>query len=117
MWVIRWVLITALVLALVGFMGQNQDEMVDIKFFMWETPRMALAYALFLAFGVGVIVHMLIAVFRQLQLRSEIGRQKRQIRKLQEEIDQLRNLPIEEELFPDETGLSRPDTGSPETRH
>jgi len=109
MWIIRWVLVTALILALVGFMGQNQDEVVDIKFFIWETPPIALAYALFIAFGLGVVVHLLISIFRQFQLRSEIGRQKRQIRNLQDEIEQLRNLAIEEELFPSGSELPERD--------
>jgi hypothetical protein len=50
---------------------------------------------------------------RQFQLRAEIGRLKRQIRKLHEELEQLRNLAIEEELFP--ASLSESDTRGLET--
>ena len=47
MWIVRWVLITILILALVGFLGLNQDEIVDVNFFFWESPPIPLAYALF----------------------------------------------------------------------
>jgi uncharacterized integral membrane protein len=97
--IIRWALITLLLLALVGFMGQNQDELVDVKFFFWQTPRIELAYALFIAFGAGVILHMLFSMLKQIQLHAEISRLKKQIRRLHDELEQLRNLAIEEELF------------------
>lgn len=99
MWIIRWVLITLLILALVGFLGLNQDELVDVNFFFWETPPIALAYALFVAFAVGMVSQLLISVISQFQLRAEIGRQKRQIGKLQDELEKLRNLSIEEDVL------------------
>ncbi|RJP80213.1 MAG: LapA family protein [Candidatus Zixiibacteriota bacterium] len=118
MWVIRWILITILLLALVGFMGQNQDELVDIRFFAWESPDIELAYALFIAFVAGVFVHLLFSVVRQFQLQAEIGRLKRQIRKLHEEVESLRNLAIEEDLYPPNitdtpgSGYPQPEDGS-----
>jgi len=118
MWIIRWVFFTIVLLALVGFMGQNQDDVVIVKFFLWQTPQMKLAYAMFLAFGVGVVLTLLVSILRQFQLRAEIGRLKRQIRKLHDELEQLRNLAIEEELFPhplSDTSLSdlpKPEQGS-----
>ena len=118
MWIVRWVFITLILLALVGFMGQNQNDEVVIKFFLWRTPVLKLAYALFLAFGLGVLLTLLISILKQFQLRAEIGRLNRQIRKLHEELEQLRNLAIEEELFSPNlsdaslSGLPGPEAGS-----
>ncbi len=108
--IVRWILITVLLLALVSFMGQNQSKPVVIEFFTWESPKIPLAYALFIAFCLGVILHLLFSLLKQFQLQAEIRRHKRQIRKLYEELEQLRNLAIEEDLFP--ANLS--DTGSGE---
>ncbi len=99
MWIVRWVLITLLILILVGFLGLNQDEFVDVDFLFWESPQIALAYALFFAFALGMIIHLLISIMSQIQLRTEIGRKKREIRKLKDELEGLRNLSIEEELL------------------
>ena len=99
MWIIRWVLITIVILILVEFLGLNQDEFVDVDFLFWESLPIALAYDLFFAFAAGMVVHLLIAIFSQFQLRAEIGRQKRQVRKLQDELQKLRNLSLDEDLF------------------
>jgi uncharacterized integral membrane protein len=118
MWIIRWILITFFLLALVGFMGQNQNDQVSIKFFIWETRQIGLAYALFLAFGLGVVLHLLFSLLKQFQLQAEIGRLKRQIRKLHEELEQLRNLAIEEDLLSQQISESeyqtsaKPENGS-----
>lgn len=103
MWIIRWVLITILILVLVGFLGLNLGQDVIVDFLFWQSPPIPLAYALFVAFALGMIVHLLIAITRQFQLRAQIGRQKRQIRKLQDELEKLRNLSIEEELLTPES--------------
>ena len=100
MWIIRWIFFTAGLLALVSFMGQNQDDEVIVRFFVWHTPPLKLAYALFIAFGLGVFLYLVLSLLKQFQLRAEIGQLKRQIRKLHEELEQLRNLAIEEEIFP-----------------
>ena len=99
MWIIRWVLITIVILILVGFLGLNQDEFVDVDFLFWESPPIALAYALFFAFAAGMVVHLLISIFSQFQLRAEIGRQKREVRKLHDELQKLRNLSLDEDIF------------------
>ena len=36
MWIVRWVIITLIILALVGFLGLNQDELVDVR---WRAHR------------------------------------------------------------------------------
>ncbi len=100
MWIIRWVFVTILLLALVSFMGQNQDDKVVVHFFTWASPEIEVAYILFIAFGAGVLVHLLFSVLKQFQLQAQISKLKRQIRKLHSELEQLRNLAIEEELFP-----------------
>lgn len=105
MWIVRWVFITIILLALVGFMGQNQNDEVVIKFFLWQSPVLKLAYALFLAFGLGVLLTLLVSILKQFQLRAEIGRLNRQIRKLHEELEQLRNLAIEEALLAQPIGF------------
>jgi len=105
MWIARTIIVTLIVLVLVGFLGLNMDELVDVNFLFWETPRIALAFALFFAFALGMLVHLLISIGFHISLRSDIGKQKRQIRKLQAELEKLRNLSIEDDLISPEQAL------------
>ncbi|MBU0520017.1 LapA family protein [bacterium] len=105
MWIARIIAVTVIVLVLVGFLGLNMDELVDVNFLFWESPRVALAFALFFAFALGMLVHLLVSIGFHISLRSEIGKQKRQIKKLQVELEKLRNLSIEDDLISPEHAL------------
>jgi len=62
---------------------------------------------IYVAFCSGIFVYLLVALFHQLQLHSEISRLRRENRKLQEELDSLRSLSLGDdfdESVPDEGG-------------
>ena len=118
MWILRWIFITILLLALASFISQNQDTVVDVKFFMWPTPEVGLAYVLLIALGAGIVLGLLVSLLKQLQLQAERRGLRKQIRKLHEELEQLRNLAIEEELLSQQiaastsSGLNKPQEGA-----
>lgn len=97
MWIIRWSVIVIVLLAILGFSLQNQDQRVIIKFGTFTTPEMPVYFALYIAFALGVFVFLLISVYNLLQLKTELGRQRKANRRLKEELDRLRNLTIEDE--------------------
>ncbi len=103
MWIIRWSLIILVLLAILGFSLQNQDQKVQIHIGGYITPEMPLYFALYIAFALGVLVFFLISIYNLFQLKTEIGRHKRENRRLRDELDRLRNLSIEEEVptFPE----------------
>lgn len=98
MWIIRWSIIVIVLLALLGFSLQNQEQRVAINIGTYISPEMPLYFALYLAFALGIFVFFLISVYNLLQLKSEIARHKRDNRKLRDELDRLRNISIDDEL-------------------
>lgn len=98
MWIIRWTIIVAVVIAIIGFSLQNQEEKVVIHIGTFTTSEMPLYFALYLAFSLGLVVFLLVSIYNLLQLRTEIARHRRDNRKLKEELDRLRNISIEEEV-------------------
>ncbi|MBC8204323.1 LapA family protein [bacterium] len=98
MWIIRWSLIVIVMLLILGFSLQNQDQRVIIRFGSYTTPEMPVYFALYISFALGVFVFLLISIYNLLQLKGEISRHRKENRKLREELDRLRNLTIEEEV-------------------
>lgn len=100
MWIIRWSLIILVLLAILGFSLQNQDQRVEIHIAGYTSPEMPLYFALYCSFALGILVFFLIAIYNLLQLKTEIARHKRENRRLRDELDRLRNLSIDEEVLP-----------------
>ena len=98
MWIVRWTLIVIVIIAIIGFSLQNQEEKVQVHIGTYTTSEMPLYFALYIAFSLGLVVFLLISIYNLLQLRTEIGRHRRDNRKLKEELDRLRNISIEEEV-------------------
>ena len=89
-------------LALV-FMLQNKDQVLVLTLGSWTSEPQAAVYVILGAFFVGVVFTSLIGIIEGMKLRAGNARLKRKVRKLQSEIDALRNLPLsgpEEENAP-----------------
>jgi len=103
MWIIRWTIIVIVILAILGFSLQNQDQKVQIRVGGYTSPEMPLYFALYIAFAMGILVFLLISIYNLLQLKTEISRHRRDNRRLKEELDRLRNLSIDEDIEADES--------------
>lgn len=102
MWLIRSVII---LIGIIGFLWlgmNNADQSVDFSFFTKTYPGLSLNLLMLLIFAAGMVFSFLIFVFSEFQLRHRIGRQAREIARLERELSALRNLPLEE--APVETG-------------
>ncbi|MCC6476252.1 LapA family protein [bacterium] len=97
MWIFRWFLLTIVVFFLVFFLSQNSDDKVMVRLLGWETPELPLSFMLFLAALVGYVVSLLVAIVNQIRLRSEISRERRRNKALEQEIERLRNFMLEED--------------------
>jgi uncharacterized integral membrane protein len=98
MWILRWLFIAAIMILVLAFALQNLEQRTVVRFWSWESAELPLILFLFEAFVVGLLVWFLVAVFHELQLRSEIRRYRKENKKLQMELVALRNLPLEEEV-------------------
>jgi uncharacterized integral membrane protein len=99
MWILRWVVSAVIILVVLGFALQNTEETVTVVFLrgMWESQPLPVWVVIYLSFGAGVLFWLLASIFQVFQLKSEIRRMRRENSKLKNELDDLRNISIEEE--------------------
>lgn len=105
MWAIKWFLAVILILLVLGFALQNSNQPVTVKLGMSEFQQVQLWMVIYSSFALGVLFWLVVSVFQVVQLKSEIRRLKKRNKAIQNELDNLRNLPIEEE----ESGLGMPE--------
>lgn len=98
MWIVRWLLVAIVMILMLGFFIQNQTQTVTVHYLKWQSPSLPLYLVIFISFCFGLVVWFLVAVFREVQMRSELRRYRRENRRLQEELMALRSLPLEEEV-------------------
>jgi len=99
-WIVRWILIATIIIVILGLALQN-NQLVELTFFTWHSARIPVYMVIYLAFAAGMIVFMLLSIFRSVQQSLEIRRNKKTIRQLQEELDKIKSaLATEDEAGP-----------------
>ena len=89
-----------LVLLLLFILVQNADQKIDLKLFTLHYPDIHLAIVLLITLGIGAILGAVLLSISLLQLRSEIRLLNRKNRQLTKELENLRNISVDE--IPDE---------------
>ncbi|RKX69871.1 hypothetical protein DRP53_06820 [candidate division WOR-3 bacterium] len=79
------------------FLILNRSQYVDIRFLGFSYSGLPLFLVVFLSFLAGVFFALVIAVVNEIRIRNQLGRIKKENRRLKEELISLRNLPVEEE--------------------
>jgi uncharacterized integral membrane protein len=100
-WIVRWTLIGVVMLAILAFALQN-TEMVKLAIWTWHSDEMPLYLVAYFAFAAGIIVAALIATVNQIQHRMVLSRARRDIRRLKEELTQLRRVTLDDALLEDD---------------
>ncbi|NOZ57624.1 MAG: LapA family protein [Calditrichaeota bacterium] len=95
MWIIRWLIGAVILLIVIGFALQNQEQTVSVSFLKWHTPNLPLWVYLYASFAVGLLTWFLVSIGNTLSLKAEVRRAQKEVKRLQEELDRLRNLSIE----------------------
>jgi len=96
--ILVWLVLLAMMLALVGFVVQNPGQAVDIHLFQRYYEGLPLVVALFAAFLVGVIVALVFGAYFLFEQSLAVRRLRLLNRELDRELDSLRNLAVEEGL-------------------
>ncbi len=97
MWIIRGIILLVGVIGLVWLGTLNAGTKVTFRFFNWTHHDLQLNVILVVTFIAGMLVWAIGAWIREAQLLLRVGREKKNCRKLQDELEALRNLPLEEE--------------------
>jgi uncharacterized integral membrane protein len=96
MWVIRALLVVALVAIIVGFTVYNADERVSVNLFQTRYVNYPLIYVAYWAFLFGMLVSFVLSVTIYFKQAGEIRRYRRAAEGLSNEIAALRNRRIDE---------------------
>ena len=98
MWILRWLFGALLIILILGFSLQNQNQTVSIQLLNWKSPVLPLYLYLYFAFGAGMIFWVLISAFNIFKLRGQMHQVEKENRRLKKELDRLRNVDIEDDL-------------------
>ncbi|HZE88245.1 MAG TPA: lipopolysaccharide assembly protein LapA domain-containing protein [Verrucomicrobiae bacterium] len=76
------------------FAWQNQNEQVHVVFGSWDSGSLPLFLLILLAFGGGVIITSIIGIIEGMRIRMTNLKLRRKLKRLEGEVDSLRNLPL-----------------------
>ena len=92
--IVKWVFVIPLVVASTILILSNLQTAVHINFLTFRTVAMPLSYCLVIAFLAGLLLALILSIPSQLRLRSRIREIRRKNERLDNEIAELRKLPI-----------------------
>ncbi len=84
----------ALMIFFMVFAWQNQGEEVHVVFFTWDSGNLPVFLLILLSFGAGVIITSVIGIVEGMRIRMTNVKLRRKLKKLEAEVDSLRNLPL-----------------------
>jgi uncharacterized integral membrane protein len=97
-WILRGIILLIGVIALVWLGMLNADQKVEaFRLFNWTFNGLPVNVIIVVSFLVGMLVWAVGGWIREAQLLLRVSREKKNCRRLQDEIEALRNLPLEEE--------------------
>jgi len=94
-WIVRWIIVASVIILILGLALQN-DDLVELSFFTWNSGEIPVYMVIYLSFAAGMIVFLLLSIFHSVQQSFVIRKQKRTIRKLEAELDSFRTAVAEE---------------------
>jgi uncharacterized integral membrane protein len=85
-----------IVLLLLFLLIQNSDQRINLQLFTLYYPNVNVAIVLLITLGIGAILGAVMLSFNVLSLRSEIRNMQKKNKQLTRELENLRNISIEE---------------------
>ena len=97
MWIIKWILSVFFILFIIYFGAENSTQIVYVKFLNRRSPELQLWMVMYLSFGVGMLTSLFGSIFKIVQIKTEVRKKNKENFTLRKELDNLRNITIEEE--------------------
>ena len=85
-----------LIILVLFVLTQNADQFVDIDFFTYHFSQVNLYIVIIVCLALGALLGGLFMAFYAVQLNTEMRQLKRKNRQLTQELDNLRNISIED---------------------
>ena len=105
MWMLKWLGIAALLIVLLGLSMLNLGQQVDLDLYFWTFQDLPLILVIFESFILGMLTWFLVAFVNEMKIRSELRGVKRQRDEMSQELQALRNQPLEELESSEERGV------------
>ena len=88
------IIFLALMIFFMIFAWQNQEGEVAVAFGTWQSANLPVFLVVLLSFGAGVILTSIIGIAEGMRVRLTNAKLRNKIKKIETEIDALRNLPL-----------------------
>lgn len=98
MLIFRWILGAILIIIILGFALQNQDQTVSVKIIKWQSSVLPLYFFLYLSYAAGVLTWVIVSAFSLIKQKGDIYKLQRENRRIRDELSRLRNAGIEDEM-------------------
>jgi len=100
-WIVRWTFIALIVILILGFSLQNTD-LVKIDIWTWHSGQIPIYLVIYCAFAAGMLTFLIVALFYQIQHQAALRNCRRDIKRLQQELDRLRTMSLQDGLDEDQ---------------
>src|SRR5262245_63653948 len=87
-------LFLALMIFFMVFAWQNQEEQVRVRFGGWNSESLPVFLVILLSFGAGVVITSVIGIVEGMRIRMTNVKLRRKLKKIEAEVDSLRNLSL-----------------------
>jgi uncharacterized integral membrane protein len=88
------------IILVIGFAMQNTDQQASIRFLSYETINLPLWLVMYASFGIGLLFWLIVSIFQVLGLKNNLRKKDKEIKRLKNELDQLRNVSVEDTVIP-----------------
>lgn len=89
MLIVRWILIATIIIIILGLALQN-NELVSVSVFTWQSNQIPIYMVIYFSFAGGMIVFLLLSAYYQVQQSVELRRSKKEVLRLQDELEKLK---------------------------
>ena len=97
MWALKILVILVVMMLLIGFSIYNSGEYVSVNLFGWQYAEVPMIIIAYWALVIGMVISFILGLSYYLVIQGELREQRKENKRLMEEVTALRNLPLEEE--------------------
>jgi uncharacterized integral membrane protein len=101
MWILKWIFWVIVLFIIIIFVTQNVNflnQKFVLGFLFWETRYpLPIWVVMFLSFAIGVLIWLIGSIFKLLELKSEVRKVNKENTALKKELNELRNMPLDED--------------------
>ncbi len=96
MWIFKGIIYLLVLLTMAVFFTQNSGQSVDLRLLKWEYLDIPLYYVMLGGFLAGILVSLIVGGIREIKLRNRLRTLARDLKDRDNEITELRSLPLRE---------------------